>query len=144
MNTRNTIDKRNLFIASLNVVPASQTPNGDTDWFPAVDVTETEQQYVFDVDLPGLKPEEIQLRVDSGALSISGRRLPRHPGGKRVRTERPSGSFDRQLPLPPDAHGEIQAIFGDGVLELRVPRARAGGEPEQTQDLAREPEESVL
>src|SRR5208283_1308237 len=107
MNTKDISDKSNRLMASLLTVPACQSGDGDTDWFPAVDVTETGQEYVVEVDLPGLKPEEIQLRVDSDGLSISGQRAPRPPGGKRVRIGRPSGAFVRQLPLPQDAHGEI-------------------------------------
>jgi len=144
MNTKNRSDNKNLFVTSLNAVPACQMRDGDTDWFPAVDVTEAGQEYVFEVDLPGLKPEEIQVRPDTEGLFISGQRVPRHPGGKRVRLERPSGAFIRQLPWPPDAHGEIHAIFTDGVLELHVPRACPDSEPEPAHALARELEEAAL
>ena len=41
MNTKNISNNRSLFVASLNAVPACQKQDGDTDWFPAVDVTET-------------------------------------------------------------------------------------------------------
>ena len=139
----NISDNRNLFVASLNAVPACQTRDGDTDWFPAVDVTEAGQEYVFEVDLPGLKPEEMQVRADTDGLFISGQRAPRHQGGKRVRVERPSGAFIRHLPWPPDAHGEIRAIFSHGVLELHVPKACPNSEPGQAQALAREPVEAT-
>ena len=43
MNTKNISNNRNLFVASLNAVPACQMQDGDTDWFPAVDVTEAGQ-----------------------------------------------------------------------------------------------------
>lgn len=115
-------DNKNLFIASLNAVPACQRPDADTDWFPAVDVTETEQEYVFDVDLPGLMPEDVQLEVDSAAISISGKRLPRSQTGRWLRVERPSGQFIRQLPLPPNTTGEIYGSLAEGVMELRVPK----------------------
>ena len=131
MNTRNVSDRRNLLAASLTAVPACQSLDGDSDWFPAVDLTETGQEYVFDVDLPGLKPQEVQVRVDADELSISGQRVPRDQCGKRIRVERPSGAFVRHLPLPVDAQGDIHATFCDGVLELHVPKARpvSDGEP---------------
>ncbi len=122
MNTCNGITRTSQLTTSLFATPACQLTKADTDWFPAVDVTETENEYVAEVDLPGLKPDEIELRVDSGELCISGRRPQVPAGGRRVRTERPAGVFIRQLPLPPDAQGEIRAIFHDGVLELRVAR----------------------
>ena len=115
-------------MTSLISVPACQSRDGDTDWFPAVDLTETGQEYVFEVDLPGLKPQEVQVRLDSDELSITGQRVPRHQTGAHVRVERPSGPFVRRLPLPPDARGEINSTFCDGVLELHVPRARTDRE----------------
>ena len=139
VNTMNSSNNRNRFAASLNAVPACQMRDGDTDWFPAVDVSEARQEYVFEVDLPGLKPEEIRVRADADGLFISGQRVRRHQNGERVRVERPTGAFVRQLPWPPDACGEIRATFGEGVLELRVPRARPDSDPEQVQAIAREP-----
>jgi len=130
-------------MTSLISVPACQSRDDDTDWFPAVDLTETSQEYVFEVDLPGLKPGEVQVRVDSDALSISGHRMSKHQGGKNVRVERPSGAFVRHLPLPQDADGEINTTFHDGVLELRVPRAHPDSEPAETRALGREPEEAA-
>jgi HSP20 family protein len=136
-------NKGNLLMASLMAVPACQRQDGDSDWFPAVDLAETDQEYVFEVDLPGLKPDEIQLRVNRDGVCVSGQRVQRPQGSKRVRVERPSGAFLRQLPLPPDAHGEIHATFCDGVLELRVPRAPPEGELGQTHAVAHEPLEAA-
>lgn len=124
-------------------VPTCQRRDGDTDWFPAVDLAETGQEYVFEVDLPGLMPEEIQLEVDNAAISISGKRVPRSQGGQWLRVERPSGAFIRQLPLPPNTTGEIYGSFGDGVLEIRVPKACHGSKMRPTQAVPRELEEVV-
>ena len=107
---------------SLVSVPACQSRDSETDWFPAVDLTETGQEYVFELDLPGLKTGEVQVCVESDAIFIRGQRIPRHQDGKNVRVERPSGAFVRHLPLPQDADGEIHATFCDGVLDFRVPR----------------------
>ncbi len=134
---------RTPFAASLNSLPTCQTPDGDTDWFPAVDVTEMGQEYVFEVDLPGLKTEEVQVRAETDGLFISGQRVARHPVGKRLRVERPSGAFVRRLPWPPDAHGHIRVMFSNGVLELHVPKARFDSEPEQGQTAARELDEAM-
>ncbi len=141
MKITNIRDNKNLFIASLNAVPACQRRNADTDWFPAVDVTETEQEYVFDVDLPGLVPEEVQLEVDSSAISISGKRLPNSQGGRWLRVERPSGAFIRRLPLPPNTTGEIYGSFAYGVMELRVPKARPAIKKLRSGRVVPEPEE---
>ena len=134
------IDNRKSFISSLNAVPACQRPDADTDWFPAVDVAETDQEYVVDVDLPGLMPEEIQLEVGSTTISISGKRLPRSQSGRWLRVERPSGQFIRQLPLPPNTTGEIYGSFAEGVMELRMPKARPENRSIPSARVAREPE----
>src|SRR5690349_11561807 len=123
MNTNNIRDKSTLLMISLAAVPACQMRDGDTDWFRAVDLAETGKEYVFEVDLPGLMPEEIQLEVDSAAISISGKRVPKSQGGRWLRVERPSGAFIRQLLFPPNTTGEIFGSFADGVLELRAPKS---------------------
>ena len=136
MNNTNISDYRNRLMASLFAVPACQAGEADTEWFPAVDVIGAREEYLVEVDLPGLKPEEIKLSVDQDALSISGKR-PRLPhDGRRVRVERPSGAFVRRLPLPPDACGEIHATFCNGVLELRVPRVHPHKAPKPAQAVA--------
>jgi HSP20 family molecular chaperone IbpA len=125
-------------MASFAAVPACQTEKEDTDWFPAVDLTEMAEEYVLEVDLPGVKPEEVQVSVDNDALCISGERVPPHPGGRRLRVERPSGAFVRRLPLPQDACGEIHVTLGNGLLELHVPRIHPHNEARQAQAVALE------
>jgi HSP20 family molecular chaperone IbpA len=145
MNTNIYNDKQRLFIASLNTVPASQRWDGDTDWFPALDVTETSQEYVFEVDVPGLKLEAIKVTSDNDVLSISGQRLPPHHGGRSLRVERPSGTFVRRLALPPDARSrEIHASYSDGVLELRLPRSRPDDRAGYDQAVVLKTEEAAL
>jgi HSP20 family molecular chaperone IbpA len=141
MNIKNATNKTNPLLTSLVAVPACQIAEADSDWFPSVDLTETGQEYCFEVDLSGLKPEEIELRVHRNSLSISGHRRPKPPCGNRLRVERPSGDFVRHLPLPRDAGGEIHATFGDGVLELRVSRGASENGPRPEPAVAREPEE---
>ena len=131
-------EKRTVLEASLMAVPACQRPDDEINWFPAVDLAETRQEYVFEVDLPGMKPEEIQLDVDGAGISISGNRLPGLHGVKRLRTERPSGAFVRHLPLPADTTGEVLGSFSDGVLELRVPKAQKENESNQRREEAHE------
>ena len=140
MNTNNVSDKSTLLLTSLMAVPTCQKRDGNIDWFPAVDLIETGQEYIFEVDLPGLMPEELQLEVDIAAVSISGTRTPRSEGGRCLRVERPSGAFIRQLPLPPNTTGEIYGSFADGVLELRVPKSSHRSETRSAQAVAPEPE----
>jgi len=129
-----TINERtNALLNSLISVPVCAPRDGDNAWFPSVDLIETKQDYVFKVDLPGLRPEDIQFEVDNAGIAISGNRSSGFTAGRRLRIERPSGAFVRRLPLPGDATGEVLGSICDGVLELRIPKtpveeSRAGGE----------------
>jgi len=123
MNTPESNADRDLFRAVLNAVPACQQRVADTDWFPAVDVSDTGEEYLFEFDFPGLKLEDIQISRDDAALYLNGERKTLRFGANSLRAERPAGVFMRRLVLPADACGdEIHALLQDGVLELHVPR----------------------
>jgi HSP20 family molecular chaperone IbpA len=123
MNAQKNKDDRRSFLAALHAVPVCQQRVADTDWFPAVDVTETSQGYGFEFDLPGLTRREIQISVPGNTLCLAGVRTTLRQGGKALRVERPAGEFVRRLLLPPDACGdEIRVTLQDGVLHLHVPK----------------------
>jgi HSP20 family protein len=108
-------------LASLAVLPACQQHNGESDWFPPVDILATFEEYLFTVDLPGLTQEMIQVYVEEDTLSITGERTTTQGTTQRLRIERPCGPFVRHFALPDDASRmEIRATLKDGVLELHV------------------------
>ena len=81
-------------------------------WMPALDVTETQDAYHIDVEVPGLRPEDINVTVDQGVLTIQG--------------ERRYGSFRRSISLPRDVDASrIQANYDNGVLRLEVPKTES-------------------
>ncbi|MER3481240.1 MAG: heat-shock protein [Meiothermus sp.] len=92
-------------------------------WTPAVDVLDEEQQYRILVDLPGVKPEDLELREEGDTLTLAGiRHAPFH--GTYPRQERPMGYFRRTLTLPgPIRAGESEASFKGGVLEIIAHKA---------------------
>jgi HSP20 family protein len=123
MNTQESNAGRDLFRASLNAVPAWQQRMADTDWFPAVHVSDTGEEYLLEFYLPGLKLEDIQISQDDSALDLNADPKTLRFGGKSLRCERPAGTFFRRLVLPTNAGSdEIHARLQDGVLELQVPR----------------------
>jgi HSP20 family protein len=139
MDTKKAGGCRDLLEASFVVAPACQRPDADADWFPAVDICEAGKEYFLEVDLPGLKPQEMRVSTDGDVLSISGERPPLHNDCKSLRVERPSGAFVRRLALPKDAvGGEIHATFHDGVLQLRMPRRHPDVEAGQPRPIALE------
>ncbi len=93
----------------------------------AVDVHESDAGYTLQFDLPGIKSEDVRIRVHEGQLSVSAERAANPPAGDGVRThrsERVHGSFARSFALrrPVDT-ARITATSQDGVLTLFVPRA---------------------
>jgi HSP20 family protein len=109
------------------------TPAGATNgapstlrrWIPAMDLVETENDFVLRVDLPGLTEQDVNVELEDSVLTVSGERRAEHEERKEgyYRVERASGGFSRSITLPdgvnPDA---VQASFERGVLEVRVPK----------------------
>ncbi len=101
--------------------------NGETasNWLPAVDIREDEQNYVVHVDLPGVSPEEIDVAMDNGMLTIKGQRESEETesGANWKRMERVRGTFFRRFTLPDNVDAErIEARARNGVLEVTVPK----------------------
>jgi HSP20 family molecular chaperone IbpA len=109
-------------LAPLGTIPAYQRCNGEADWFPPVDILEDAEEYLFKVDLPEMKPEDIRVAVERDGLFISGERpQPSQESKKCLRVERPHGYFERRFALPDDASRvEIDSVFNESVLELHV------------------------
>lgn len=93
---------------------------------PTVDLIEKENEFEVTIDLPGLKPEEVNVEFKGDALWITGeRKEEKEEKGKTYhRVERSYGEFRRVLPLPSKVkEEEIEAKFTDGVLKVSVPKA---------------------
>jgi HSP20 family protein len=94
-------------------------------WIPAMDLVETESDFVLKADLPGMSESDVNIEVEDNVLTISGERKAesqeRNAGYYRV--ERSFGSFRRTLRLPEGVDAEaVKATFADGVLEVTVPK----------------------
>lgn len=83
-------------------------------------------QFVVEFDLPGVRPDAIELDVDRNVLTVRAERRP-HDGGENLEmqvSERPLGVFSRQLFLGDTLDSEhIEAHYDSGVLTLRIPVA---------------------
>ena len=96
-----------------------------SDWTPAVDIKETEKDFVIHADIPGVDPDNIDVHMENGMLSIKGEResetKEEREGYKRV--ERQSGAFYRRFSLPDTADADkISAQSKHGVLEITIPK----------------------
>ncbi len=94
-------------------------------WTPAVDLRETEEAYVLEADLPGLKKEDIAVTVVDDVVTLKGARKWEHEGKAKgyQRVERSYGAFERSFRIADgiDA-GKVEAQFQDGVLNVTLPK----------------------
>lgn len=100
---------------------------------PNVDIAESKKAYRISVDVPGMEPDQIELRIDDDMLVLSGekRRESEEDDEGFHRIERNYGQFRRVLTLPEDADAEhIKADFKNGVLKIMVPRIKQSGKPD--------------
>ena len=94
-------------------------------WVPRVDVREEAERFVILADLPGIEPDQIEIQMDKGVLSIKGQRNgePASDTSRYSRVERRQGGFHRDFSLPDSADAEgIIASGRNGVLEISIPK----------------------
>ncbi len=94
-------------------------------WVPRVDIKEEAERFVIYADLPGLDPQDIEVQMDKGILSIKGERKGESTGQTErfSRVERRYGSFHRRFALPDSADAEgVSASGHNGVLEIVIPK----------------------
>jgi HSP20 family protein len=107
----------------------AQQGNGrtaSTAWAPALDISERKDAYLVTVELPGLKPEDLDITMEDGLLTIQGERHFAHDSSEQQfhRVERRYGAFRRSITLPAHVMAEgIEASFEDGVLQILAPKA---------------------
>jgi HSP20 family protein len=104
---------------------APQTTAADSGaWLPPVDIYEEANQFVLNVDLPGVDPKTVEITSDQGVLTIRGQRTAsrdNREGYRRV--ERITGEFQRRFSLPESADVQsIKAKAVNGVLEVAIPK----------------------
>jgi HSP20 family protein len=96
-----------------------------TRWVPPVDVYEKDNKLIFKMEIPEVKPEDINLNVENNIITISGKRDidSEYEENKRHRTERWYGEFKRSFSLPEWAdNNAIDAEFKNGLLKIGINR----------------------
>ena len=95
---------------------------------PAVDIRETENAYVLDMDLPGYDEKNIEVHVDGSSLTIAAKdeeardvKKDEENQGTFLLRERRVRSFNRSFKLPENADPEsVSAAFKNGILNLQI------------------------
>jgi HSP20 family protein len=95
-------------------------------WVPPVDIEETQDSYVLEMDLPGVKPEDVNLELrDGNELRVTGQYRERERSGTMRRQGRRGGEFEYDVILPGDVNAEqVEATMEDGVLMVRLGKAQ--------------------
>ena len=92
-------------------------------WSPLVDIEETEDAWLVEAELPGVKEKDINVEVSDSELAISGELKERERKGILRRRTRRTGQFDYRVTLPGEADADrIEASLNEGVLTVRVPK----------------------
>ena len=95
-------------------------------WLPPLDIYETKDRFVVNVELAGVEPDSVDVSVEDSTLMVRGERVFYRdvPEDAFHRVERRYGPFARSLSLPPTADANaIEASFDRGVLTIEVPKA---------------------
>jgi len=116
-------------------IPTTASPgvsNGDGDATrgvtiaPRVDLLEKDDELLLLADMPGVKPDEVDIRFENGELSVHGRRTVSNPGKPRARWEYEVTNYFRTFKLTEHiAADRIAAEMKNGVLTLHLPKVEA-------------------
>lgn len=112
-----------LFDDTLRGMGGGASGQGAMMGMPRLDVHEAGENLEITAELPGVKQEDVDLRLEGDMLTISGEKRQEHEDKKAHFVERSYGSFSRsvQLPFQPNPD-QVQADFDNGVLRIRLPR----------------------
>ncbi len=102
------------------------TKGSKMGFVPSVDVMETKENYILDMDLPGLTEKDVEINLKNRMLSISSKKEEKKEEKKEgdwLIKERRSSSFTRKFTLPDDIDADkVNATFTNGVLKITIPR----------------------
>jgi HSP20 family protein len=94
---------------------------------PLADLEETDDAYIVEIELPGVKKTDIDIHINGRRLTVMGERKEKERVGILRRRTRAVGRFYYEIVLPGEVDdNDVKASLDDGVLTIRVPKASAG------------------
>ncbi|MEN3320842.1 MAG: hypothetical protein V7643_4244 [Mycobacterium sp.] len=100
---------------------------GDGTWIPSADIFETDDAYDIEVELPGVRREDVDVRLNGNELVVTGELKERKREGLFRRRTRRRGEFEFRVTLPGDLRADdVEASLAYGVLRVHVPKAQSG------------------
>lgn len=120
-------DAMNQLMRNAFIQPNTLFENGTNGNTPALDIAETKDAYTVKAQLPGWKPEDVEITFENGQLTLRGEwkeeNEEKGEDAKWHRKEIRYGSFERTLLLPVEVEADkAQAHFENGVLTLTLPK----------------------
>ena len=116
----------NRFNRMFDLAPREENADFLGAWSPAVDIYDKGSEVVIHAELPGMKKEDIDVRVENNVLTIRGKKERNEEVKDEgyFRTERSYGAFSRSFSLPTTVDiSKIVAEYKEGVLTLSLPKA---------------------
>jgi HSP20 family protein len=110
----------------LGDAPREDASDSLGSWSPVVDIFDKGNEVVIHAEIPGVKKEDIDVRVENNVLTIRGKKEQKEEVKEEgyFRSERLYGSFSRSFSLPSTVEASrIAAQYKDGVLTLSIPKA---------------------
>jgi len=100
---------------------------GSSEFMPRVDVSEQDQETIVRAEIPGMSPENVDVKLENGNLVLKGEKKVENEDKdeNRYHVERSFGSFYRAIPVSSDVTEEdVKASFKNGVLTVRLPNSK--------------------
>jgi HSP20 family protein len=92
-------------------------------WVPPVDIEETDDEWIVEAEVPGVKRDDVNVDLRDNELVISGDIKERERKGILRRRTRRVGQFEFRVTLPGDADRDrVEADLHDGVIKVRIPK----------------------
>jgi HSP20 family protein len=107
-------------------LPTSFLSKSGMDLSPRIDISETDNEYKIEAELPGINQKEIDVKIDNNILTIKGKKedVKEEKEKNYHLRERYYGAFQRSISLPNNIEPEkIKASFENGVLNISVPKS---------------------
>ena len=113
----------------------NRSKGGQYDWSPPTDIKETTNEYIIEMEIPGMEEDDIKVSINENHLTIVGeikktpseltRKISENEEGKPLLVERFTGSFQRTFTLPSNRIDSIgsKAKFKNGILRITVTKA---------------------
>lgn len=102
---------------------APEATRGGIYYTPLVDIYESAEEVALQCDMPGVKPQDVDVRFEKGELSLQGKVQPRQALAEYVEQEYGVGDFYRSFAISPEIDAaRISAEYRDGVLTVHLPK----------------------